>query len=149
LEPTPLLSTSRLSLIFAQTPRTTTYLQGRILQAWRKKSAVALDLAFYHTLPNLPEVDPHEADIAWMIYDLQFIEEENRHQLALQKIIYTQFSTALSRITRAEAGSMDDFLGSLLQRLDEKLDSGDIISSDDPTLADIIQQNELAQEEDM
>ncbi len=87
--------------------------KGEILHTWRKKSAVALDSSFYRTLPKLPEVDPSEADIAWMIYDLQFLDGENRHQLVLQKIVYTQFGSALDRITRAEAGSIEDFMGNL------------------------------------
>jgi hypothetical protein len=113
--------------------------KGGILNAWRKKTAVALDATFYHTLPNLPEVDPHEADIAWMIYDLQFLSAENRYQLVQKKIVYTQFGAALDRITRAEPGPVEDFIGNLQQKLDEKLDNGDSISPDAPTLQDIIQ----------
>ena len=112
--------------------------KGGILNAWRKKTAVALDATFYHTLPNLPEVDPHEADIAWMIYDLQFLSAENRYQLVQKKIVYTQFGAALDRITRAEPGPVEDFIGNLQQKLDEKLDNGDNISPDAPTLQDII-----------
>ena len=45
--------------------------KGGILNAWQRKTAVALNRGFYNTLPALDEVDPSEADMAWLIYDLQ------------------------------------------------------------------------------
>jgi hypothetical protein len=36
-------------------------------------------------------------------------------------------------------GPVEDFIGNLQQKLDEKLDNGDSISPDAPTLQDIIQ----------
>lgn len=48
--------------------------KGGILHAWNKKTAVALDAGFFATLPNLKEVSPQEAEIAWFIYDLKACE---------------------------------------------------------------------------
>ena len=45
--------------------------KGGILNAWQRKTAVALDLGLYNTLPALEEVDKTEADMAWLVYDLQ------------------------------------------------------------------------------
>jgi hypothetical protein len=42
--------------------------KGGILKYWGKKQAVAIDQGFFKTLPTLPSVDQHEADIAWLIY---------------------------------------------------------------------------------
>jgi hypothetical protein len=72
------------------------------------------------------------------------ITEENRYQLVQNKIVYTQFDTALDRITRAEAGPLKDFIEDLQQKLDEKLDIGDSVPPDAPTLTDIIQRGEMA-----
>lgn len=123
--------------------------KGGILHTWRKKTAVALDAAFYRTLPSLPEVDPHEADIAWIIYDLHLLAEEKRYHLVREKTVYTQFGAALDRITRAEAGPLEEFVEELQHKLDEKLDTGDSVPPDAPTLLDVLQQGEIAKEEDV
>jgi hypothetical protein len=39
--------------------------------------AVALDNSFYKTLPELPEVNENNADIAWFIYDLIYDKNKN------------------------------------------------------------------------
>lgn len=44
--------------------------KGGILNAWGKKTAVALNSGFFRTLPNLPEVSKADADMAWLVYDL-------------------------------------------------------------------------------
>ena len=70
--------------------------KGLTLQKlWQKKQAVALHRAFYEFLPNLPETDKEEADIAWLLYDLQFIPEENRYQLTHHQTVYTEFGSHL------------------------------------------------------
>jgi hypothetical protein len=111
--------------------------KGAILQAWKKKQAVALHRAFYDTLPELSEVGRNEADIAWLIYDLEFIQEQNRYQLVPHKTVYTQFGPALQRITTSEAGSIEEFVSELQAKLDEKLEN--TYPPDAPTLTDIIQ----------
>ena len=44
--------------------------KGGIFQAWEKKQTVALQKAFFDTLPKLPTVKERKADIAWFLYDL-------------------------------------------------------------------------------
>ena len=65
--------------------------------------------AAYRTLPSLSEVEPGEADIAWMMYDLQYVSAENRYQLVQNKIAYTKFGDALDRITRGFAWPHREF----------------------------------------
>src|SRR6266699_4149068 len=101
--------------------------------------------AAYRTLPSLSEVEPGEADIAWMIYDLQYVSAENHYQLVQNKIAYTKFGDALDCITRAEPGPIEDFIGDLQQKLDEKLEDGDSAPPDAPTLQDIIRSGETAE----
>ena len=112
--------------------------KGTIFQAWQKKQCVALHRAFYDTLPKLPEVDQSEADIAWLLYDMEFISKHNIYQLVTHKTIYTKFAPALQEITTPIPGPMEHFMGQLQSKLDEKLENG--YPPDAPTLADIIEQ---------
>lgn len=108
--------------------------KGGILKKWGKKQAVALHKGFYNTLPALPEVDPTEADVAWLIYNLQHDAARNCYQLTEFRKVYTLFKPALDRITTPEAGSMDDFCQFLQEKLDEKLEN----PPDAPTLTDLL-----------
>lgn len=64
--------------------------KGGIINAWGKKSAVALDKGFFATLPKLPEVSKEEGEIAWLIYDLQPPKSEGCHyELFRERIVYT------------------------------------------------------------
>ena len=112
--------------------------KGTILQVWKKKQTVALHRAFYETLPELPEVSQDEADVAWLIYDLELSQKQNQYQLAPHKTIYTQFGPALRKITTPEAGAIEAFVNKLQAKLDEKLENN--YPPDAPTLADVIKQ---------
>jgi hypothetical protein len=89
-------------------------------------------------LPQLPEVAKTKADIAWFVYDLELVPDQNRYQIVPHKTIYTQFGEALRKITTPEAGSIEDFVADLQVKLDEKLENH--FPPDTPTLADVIQQ---------
>lgn len=106
--------------------------KGGILNAWHKKSAVALSKGFYDTLPSLEEVACSQADIAWLIYDLVLDEETNRRSLRLCRTVYTKFEPSLNQITKSEPGSKDDFVQILQEKLGDKLDNGN--APDAPTL---------------
>ena len=110
------------------------FYKGGILKAWGKKQAVALQTFFFETLPTLKEVQPQKADIAWLLYDLKADKKNNRFKLTQNKIIYTEFDSALKKITTAEPGKIENFIDVLQQKLDEKLESN---SPDAPTLTDI------------
>ena len=112
--------------------------KGTILQAWQKKQAVALHKTFYETLPQLPEIPQNKADVAWLVYDLEFNANQNQYQLTLHKTIYTQFNSALQKITTPEAGRIEDFIAKLQTKLDEKFENHH--PPDAPTLTDIINQ---------
>jgi hypothetical protein len=108
--------------------------KGGILKAWNKKQAVALQTSFFETLPNLKEVPKSKADIAWLLYDLRHDKKTNRFKLKQNRIIYTQFESALMQITKAEPGKIEDFIDVLQHKLDEKLEGN---PPDAPTLTDI------------
>jgi hypothetical protein len=75
--------------------------KGGILKAWGKKQAVALQKNFFETLPKMPTVSPEKADIAWMLYDLKKTRQKKQFELTLSEIVYTEFESALNKITKA------------------------------------------------
>lgn len=91
--------------------------KGGIINSWSKKQAVALDSAFYSTLPVLPEVPVAEADMVWLIYDLVLDEVNNQFRLSQNKRVYTKFENALDRIKVSEAGDMELFIKKLQTKL--------------------------------
>ena len=109
--------------------------KGGILKAWGKKQAVALQTSFFETLPKLKETDVSKADIAWMLYDIKPDRKSNRFKLKQNRIVYTEFESALMQITTAQPGKIDDFISVLQHKLDEKLESN---PPDAPTLTDIV-----------
>ena len=108
------------------------------MQTWQKRQTVALHRTFFETLPELPEVEPENADVAWLIYDLDFVERQNRFELVPYETIYTQFRPALQQITTPEAGPIDEFVDELQTKLDAKLEND--YPPDAPTLTDILNQ---------
>jgi len=96
--------------------------KGGILNAWKKKTAVAMNKGFYETLPTLSEVPKSEADIAWMVYDLKRNSRTKKYNLVRDRFVYTKFEDSLMRITRPQAGNIEEFIGQLQEKLDEKLD---------------------------
>jgi hypothetical protein len=96
--------------------------KGGILNAWKKKIAVALDETFFATLPELKEVDSNKADIVWLVYKLALNKNEKTYSLKRVKSVFTIFNESLDRIGRPEIGSPDDFVNKLQEKLDVKLD---------------------------
>ena len=102
--------------------------KGGILKEWERKTAVALHQGFYNTLPELGEVVPEEADVAWFVYDLQRDEAAQRYRLRNVRTVYTRFEDALERITRSKAGNEAAFIRRLERKLKTTLDEGNSLS---------------------
>ncbi len=99
--------------------------KGGILNSWGKRIAVALDEAFYATLPALPQVAPERAEVAWLIYGLRHDPDQDWYLLERQRIVYTMFEASLTRITVSKPGSMARFTDRLQAKLDDRLRNGD------------------------
>ncbi len=99
--------------------------KGGILHAWQKKTAVALNKSFFETLPTMATVPKAEADIAWLIYDLQLINDGEHERFKLIKVdeVFTAFEPALLSITTSVPGNVADFLKLLQGKLDEQLET--------------------------
>lgn len=112
--------------------------KGGILHAWHKKMAVAVDSQFFATLPPMEQVDPGDAELVWLVYDLKLNPVDNQRHLVLAQAVYTRFLPALDRITRSEAGDVQSFVDLLQAKLDEVLtaDAGIGTTPDAPLLQD-------------
>ena len=101
--------------------------KGGILNTWKKKIAVALNRAFFATRPRLENVSKGDADIVWLIYDLELTREteSKMSRFTLRKVdeVFTEFDPALISITTPTPGKMDDFVRLLQERLDEKMET--------------------------
>lgn len=98
--------------------------KGGIMHAWQKKTAVAIDQAFYDTLPSLPEVPQKEADLALLIYELKAPPAGiGQYQLTLQKRVFSSFEPALALLTKPKVGPMEPFIRELQAKVDEKLET--------------------------
>ncbi len=106
--------------------------KGGILHSWGKKQAVALQKSFFETLPNMPTVEPEEAEIAWPIYDLA--NQGSSCHLIHTQTVYTKFEAAITKITRPTPGKLENFIEVLQGKLAEHLDEN---PPDAPSLLDI------------
>lgn len=99
--------------------------KGGILHSWKKKMAVALNKSFFDTLPQLKTARKVDADIAWLIYDLQRVKESGQEKYKLTKIdeVFTEFQPALLSITTPVPGKINDFVRLLQEKLDEQLEN--------------------------
>ncbi|MBI4684716.1 MAG: hypothetical protein HY755_05915 [Nitrospirae bacterium] len=101
--------------------------KGGILHSWQKKIAVALNKSFFATLPKLKKVSKAKADIAWLIYDLELIEEKGHEagKYSLKKVdeVFTEFEPALLSITTASPGKVEDFIKLLQEKLDDQIET--------------------------
>lgn len=98
--------------------------KGGIFNAWNKKAAVALNKSFFETLPLLDVVEPTDADVAWLVYDLIKDGRNNVYQLQGHKRVYTKFHESLEKISRSEPGDIQDFIEQLQAKVNEKFENG-------------------------
>jgi hypothetical protein len=112
--------------------------KGGILKYWQKKTCVAIDSSFHATLPELPKVEKKDADIAWLIYELQLNSSSNVYELHRKEVIYTKFSTALDIITTSLPGKVDDFISGLQEKLLKKLENNPIDNNSDIGIDDLM-----------
>lgn len=101
--------------------------KGGILHSWKKKIAVALNQSFFATLPHLKKVSKSDADIAWLIYDLELTKGKGKEpgRYCLKKVdeIFTEFEPSLVSITTASPRKVEDFIKLLQEKLDEQLET--------------------------
>ncbi len=93
--------------------------KGGILRSWQKKIAVALQKSFFDTLPPLNSVPKEEAELAWLIYDLEL--RDGRYQLDMVKEVFTKFESTLLSMTTPAPGKSEDFVRFLQAKIDENL----------------------------
>ncbi len=86
--------------------------KGGILNAWHKKMAVAINKNLFDTLPPFSQVKKEDADIAWLIYDLEPVTEgeNSRYQLTRIGVVYTAYQSTLSSLAKIAPGNVNDFV---------------------------------------
>lgn len=99
--------------------------KGGILHSWGKRIAVVLNKSFFQTLPKLKKVNKLEAQVAWLIYELEWINNNGHERFTLKKVdqVYTELEPALLSITTPFPGDVDDFIEMLQEKLDEQLET--------------------------
>lgn len=103
-----------------------------------KKSAVALTKNFFNTLPNLKQVPKDKAEVAWLVYDLEFDSNVKRYKLVKHKVVYTEFQDSLLTISTPHPGKLAEFVAVLQDKLDEHLDADGPNPPDAPTLTELL-----------
>ncbi|MCC6147259.1 MAG: hypothetical protein IT308_06790 [Anaerolineaceae bacterium] len=95
--------------------------KGVILQAWKKKMAIAVQTHFYRehlpALKNIKIVSPDESDLCWYLYDLFLDKEKNEYNLMLVEQVYTKFIDALERFSTLQAGDINQFTNVIKERI--------------------------------
>ena len=93
--------------------------KGHILHQWGKKQAVAIHSRFFDTLPDFDEVSKDEADLAWLVYELEEPKNPNE-RLRLTKIrsVYTMWSQAIQKVQIPDAGDLEVFESHLQSMID-------------------------------
>jgi hypothetical protein len=73
----------------------------------------------------MKSVSKEKAEIAWLIYDLELIEDRDQKRYTLKKIdeVFTEFEPALLTITTPLPGRIEDFINLLQEKLDEQLET--------------------------
>ena len=95
--------------------------KGGIINAWGKKTCIALDSGLYDTLPKLKTVRRDRADFAWLVYGLKYLRSRQIFRLKLEQIVYTRFEEALNTITHATPGNVEEFIAKLQIKLAKRL----------------------------
>ena len=94
--------------------------KGGIINAWKKKTAVALDAGFFATLPKLKEVAREEAEIAWLLYDVEPLATADKAaQLVLSRTVYTARPDFPSDEDLVEPESEEEFLWRIEDELEK------------------------------
>lgn len=89
----------------------------------------------------MPEERAADADLVWLLYDLEPDPATGRFALRLVERVYSGFEPALREIIKPKVGPVDTFLQVLEKRLDRVGIRADGDNPPDaPTLLDIVNQ---------
>ena len=96
--------------------------KGGVLRRWKKKSAIAIDKYFFNTLNIPPEVPKEQAEIAWLIYDLEASRDTDAaFQLAHSHTVYTCRPIDIRESELLPGISEEDFLCQLESELEKAI----------------------------
>ena len=90
--------------------------KGKILRAWNKKMVVAIDRPFFNTLPELPRSKQSDAEICWLVYQLEG-DRMDKFKLTLDEKIQTGFQDTINTLDTPDIGEPDQFVAHLEEKL--------------------------------
>lgn len=90
--------------------------KGKILRAWNKKVVVAIDSPFFATLPKLPKTPQKDAEICWMVYQLEG-DKMDKFKLQLEEKHYSGFQDTLNTLDTPDIGDPASFVAHLEDKL--------------------------------
>lgn len=96
--------------------------KGKILREWNKKVVIAIDRPFFNTLPSLPTVQEQDAEVCWMVYQLEG-DRMDKFVLNLDQKYYSGFQETLNRLDTPDLGDQNDFVAHLEEKLAVELDA--------------------------
>lgn len=87
--------------------------KGGIFNQWGKKQAIAVQTAFYKTLPPITEVSQEDADVAWLLYDLVPTDNDQSYVLTHSRTVYTTFENVSQDFIYPQADDVSKFTDNL------------------------------------
>lgn len=96
--------------------------KGTIFAAWHKKMAVAIHKGFFETLPPMTYVDPKDAELAWLVYDLSYDSTARRLNLTRVQTAFCRLEDSIQEIISPEVGPVEEFIEVLQDKLHELLE---------------------------
>ena len=94
--------------------------KGGIFKSWGKKQCIVIQEEFFSTLPKLPAVNEDNADIAWFLYRLEHDPHTDSYHIALSRVVYTEYHSALNMVIAPRPGSINVFVRTLQKKLESK-----------------------------
>ena len=98
-------------------------MKGSLFVNWNKRMAVAVQRQFFthfRTMQRLPEVRQEEADMEWLLYNLEYNPAENRYNLVVERTAYYRMVDVLQQFSQVTAGEEAGFISLLEKKFREK-----------------------------
>jgi len=90
--------------------------KGSIFSDLGKRQAVVIQKEFYDSMPDFTQVDTEDADLVWLVYDLNEDKDSGRYHLSNADKIYTTVDRALDELEYFETPDSEKPIREALER---------------------------------
>src|SRR5690554_1121351 len=108
--------------------------KGKIMEAWGKKMAIVLEEKILTCLPAIEMVSRREAEIAWIIYGLDYDAHTEVYRLKHSGTVYSTYKDTFNALLTSEAGDVQDFYQKLQAKLKADHRKGRCVPPVDPSI---------------